>query len=84
MQHIESNNASKCVHLSKEFLIALCLQSLLSFCYNAHLNLHAICLLHLLSGDRKAAEEAYKKAEAKTAGSGPKMDMVFSTLKYAH
>lgn len=36
------------------------------------------------TGDRKAAEEAYKKAEAKTAGSGPKMDMVFSTLKYAH
>ncbi|KAL3137087.1 hypothetical protein ABBQ32_006672 [Trebouxia sp. C0010 RCD-2024] len=32
-------------------------------------------------GSRKAAEEAYKKAEAKTAGSGPKMDMVFSTLK---
>lgn len=40
-------------------------------------------LLHLSTGDRKAAEEAYVKAEAKTAGSGPKMDMVFSTLKYA-
>lgn len=38
--------------------------------------------LHFSTGDRKAAEEAYMKAEAKTAGSGPKMDMVFSTLKY--
>ena len=34
------------------------------------------------SGDRNAATEAYKKAEEKTAGSGPKMDLVFNTLKY--
>ena len=34
------------------------------------------------AGDREAATEAYKKAEEKTAGSGPKMDLVFSTLKY--
>lgn len=32
-------------------------------------------------GDRNAATEAYKKAEEKTAGSGPKMDLVFNTLK---
>lgn len=75
--------ASVYIYLSNSSKHYVC-SPLLSFCYNAHLNLYVICLLSLLSGDRKAAEEAYKKAEAKTAGSGPKMDMVFSTLKYAH
>lgn len=32
-------------------------------------------------GSRAAAAEAYKKAEENTAGSGPKLDLVFSTLK---
>ncbi|DBA66487.1 hypothetical protein WJX79_005321 [Trebouxia sp. C0005] len=32
-------------------------------------------------GDRESARVAYKKAEEKTAGSGPKMDLVFSVLK---
>jgi len=37
---------------------------------------------YAVAGDRDSATEAYKKAEEKTAGSGPKMDLVFSVLKY--
>lgn len=36
-----------------------------------------------VAGDREAAVEAYKAAEAKTAGSGLKMDQIFSTLRCA-
>ncbi len=39
-------------------------------------------LYYAAAGDRESATEAYKKAEEKTAGSGPKMDLVFSVLKY--
>lgn len=33
-------------------------------------------------GDREAAVKAYKDTEAKTAGSGNKMDLVFNQIRY--
>lgn len=48
-----------------------------------NLRLHITCVLYYtVAGDRESARVAYKKAEEKTAGSGPKMDLVFSVLKY--
>lgn len=36
----------------------------------------------IVTGDQQAAATAYQVAEEKTAGSGPKMDLVFSLLRY--
>ena len=35
----------------------------------------------LIAGDREAAAKAYEAAESKTAGVGPKMDLLFSQLR---
>ena len=35
-----------------------------------------------VAGDQQAAATAFQIAEEKTAGSGPKMDLVFSLLRY--
>lgn len=43
----------------------------------------AFLIISVLPGDRTAAKAAYVKTEEKTAGVGQKMDLAFSTLRWA-